>query len=62
MDIDRRTLLKAGLVLPMAATIPSLFARAAWAAEPGDRVLVLLQLEGGNDGLNMIVPAAHEPA
>jgi len=60
MDIDRRTLLKASLALPMAATIPSLFARAAWAAEPGDRVLVLLQLEGGNDGLNMIVPAAHD--
>ena len=40
----------------MAATVPSLFARALWAAEPGNSVLVLLQLEGGNDGLNTIVP------
>ena len=56
MAICRRSFLKASLAVPMAATVPSLFAKALWAAEPGDSVLVLLQLEGGNDGLNTIVP------
>jgi uncharacterized protein (DUF1501 family) len=55
--IDRRTLLKAGVA---AAALPAFLARALRAGEGGDRVLVLVQLEGGNDGLNMIVPFAHD--
>jgi uncharacterized protein (DUF1501 family) len=55
--LDRRSFLKAALALPAAAAaLPSLFARAVLGAEPSDRVLVLLQLDGGNDGLNTVVP------
>ena len=53
MSIDRRTFLKSGMA---AAVLPSFFARAALGGEAGDRVFVLVQLEGGNDGLNTVVP------
>jgi len=60
MTIDRRSFLKSSLLVPAAAaTLPALFARALRAGEPGepgDRVLVLVQLDGGNDGLNTVVP------
>ena len=32
------------------------------AGSPGDRVLVLIQLNGGNDGLNMVIPLDQYPA
>ncbi len=32
------------------------------AGTPGDRVLVLIQLNGGNDGLNMVIPLDQYPA
>jgi uncharacterized protein (DUF1501 family) len=63
MSTTRRDFLKsavgmaAGLSVP--ATVPAFFHRAAWAAaatEPTDRVLVVVQLSGGNDGLNTVVP------
>jgi len=56
MLIDRRDFLRGGLLASAAATLPSLFARALFASEGGDRVLVLLQLSGGNDGLNTVIP------
>lgn len=56
MDATRRTLLKSALALPLSGALPSLFARAALAAPESDRVLVLVQLQGGNDGLNTVVP------
>jgi len=56
MTIDRRSFLKGTLALPAAAALPSLFARALLGAEPGGRILVLVQLDGGNDGLNTVVP------
>lgn len=56
MTIDRRTLLAAGLGLP------PLFAQLAGAATParGERILVVLELSGGNDGLNTVVPYADD--
>ncbi|MBT3358461.1 MAG: DUF1501 domain-containing protein [Rhodospirillales bacterium] len=45
--------------LGLTATTPLLlspFARAAWAAARWDRTLVLVELNGGNDGLNTVVP------
>ena len=65
MKTTRRELLKAGLygigigasgLLP----VPPLFARAAQALGPqtssDGRILVVLELSGGNDGLNTLVP------
>ena len=47
--------------LGLVATTPLMFsplARAAWAAARWDRTLVLVELNGGNDGLNTVVPYA----
>src|SRR5437867_3072986 len=65
MKIKRREFLEAGLygigigaagLLP----VPPLFARAAQALGPqtsnDGRILVVLELSGGNDGLNTVVP------
>ena len=61
---SRRDFLKQGL-LPVAAgvTVPSVFANGVAAAaadapnaEPSNKILVLVQLAGGNDGLNTLIP------
>ncbi len=57
---SRRAFLKGALAFPAAATLPGLFARAEWAAGGGDEVLVLVRLDGGNDGLNTVVPYADD--
>ncbi|MDQ6774335.1 MAG: DUF1501 domain-containing protein, partial [Candidatus Dormibacteraeota bacterium] len=71
--LDRRSFLKAGLVFGAGASglaagyaaVPDAFARAVYAARAGgvqnDRVLVMIQLAGGNDGLRTVVPIA-DPA
>jgi uncharacterized protein (DUF1501 family) len=49
-------------LLSLSPVLPALFgntARAA-AAVPDDRVLVVIQLDGGNDGLNTVVPYADD--
>lgn len=65
MPIQRRDFLKSSLagstlVSMGAATVPGFLGRTARAATEGgatgDRVLVVVQLIGGNDGLNMVVP------
>lgn len=65
---SRREFLRGGLVLTAAAgTAPSFLARTCLAVEnphglasipgiPDDRILVVVQLSGGNDGLNTIIP------
>lgn len=54
---DRRELLQHATLLSLASTVPA-FLRAGLAAMPQaqDRILVVIQLSGGNDGLNTIVP------
>ncbi len=61
--IPRRSFLKGTVAASAAAAaLPSLFARAVWAQGAGDaeRVLVLVQLDGGNDGLNTVIPYADD--
>jgi uncharacterized protein (DUF1501 family) len=58
-DKNRRRLLQAsaGLMMP---GIFGTIARAAAAAEQEDRILVVFELSGGNDGLNTVVPYADD--
>jgi uncharacterized protein (DUF1501 family) len=50
--MDRRRFLLASTLLPFAAAVP--LARAA--AEPSRKLLILVELKGGNDGLNTVIP------
>ena len=63
-ECSRRQLLKAGLGTGLALGMPPVFARAATAlaaeATANDRILVVLELSGGNDGLNTLVPYADD--
>ncbi|MEW6273323.1 MAG: DUF1501 domain-containing protein [Thermodesulfobacteriota bacterium] len=67
MAITRRRLLTRGVLTAAALGVPHPFqrailgARAAYAA-PSDSILVLVQLEGGNDGLNTVVPIDDAPS
>jgi uncharacterized protein (DUF1501 family) len=62
IKIKRRDLLRKGIaglgIAGLNGTVlaPSLFTRAAKAATVDDRILVILELSGGNDGLNTVVP------
>ncbi len=66
MQTSRRRFLQSTLgtstLLSTAGAVPSLFTRTALAAakQPGERILVVVQLSGGNDGLNTVVPYADE--
>ncbi|MDA1096827.1 MAG: DUF1501 domain-containing protein [Chloroflexi bacterium] len=64
MTITRRQFLKSSLAAaPAAAIMPAVFSRAVAAAiheqsnaPKGNRTLIIVQMAGGNDGLNTIVP------
>ena len=63
MSSTRREFLKSAIgsstVISLAPVLPSLLARAAHAdraSSDGDTILVVVQLSGGNDGLNTVVP------
>ena len=66
MATNRRDFLKsvvgATSVVSLSAALPEFLVRTAAAADKseGDTVLVVLQLSGGNDGLNTIVPYADD--
>jgi uncharacterized protein (DUF1501 family) len=58
----RRDFLKSSTLLALAPTVPGFLAQTAQAAplERAGRVLVVIQLDGGNDGINTVVPFADE--
>jgi uncharacterized protein (DUF1501 family) len=57
-----RTTLRGSSLIALAPTVPGFLARTARAAAPEaeGRVLVVVQLDGGNDGINTVVPFADE--
>jgi uncharacterized protein (DUF1501 family) len=56
--LSRRNFLRTSSLISLAPLVPSTLAQAARAAstDPDNQVLVVIQLDGGNDGLNTIVP------
>jgi uncharacterized protein (DUF1501 family) len=58
--LNRRTFLKSSPLLAIAPTLPAFLANSARAAEarPDTSILVVVQLDGGNDALNTVVPHA----
>ncbi|MCA8953110.1 MAG: hypothetical protein KDE27_26600, partial [Planctomycetes bacterium] len=56
MTIDRRSFLFGAAALPLRAVRPF----GVWLPRGDDRVLVVLELEGGNDGLNTVIPLDDE--
>jgi uncharacterized protein (DUF1501 family) len=62
----RRDFLRSSTLLGFGATVPTFLGRSALAAEPAgkpgakDTVLVVVQLTGGNDGLNTVIPFKDE--
>jgi uncharacterized protein (DUF1501 family) len=60
--LSRRTFLQASTLIALAPTVPGFLARTARAAEPDrdGRILVVVQLDGGNDGINTVVPFADD--
>jgi uncharacterized protein (DUF1501 family) len=62
MTMDRRHFLTLAGAAPIAVLLPGLATNVAFAAAPAGadyrRLLVLIELKGGNDGLNTLVPYA----
>jgi uncharacterized protein (DUF1501 family) len=60
--LTRRDFLRQSTLLALAPTVPAFLARTARAATPqrDGRVLVVIQLDGGNDGINTVVPFKDE--
>ena len=53
--------LKSSSLVALSAMVPQFVSRTAQAAAPGkDNILVVLELSGGNDGLNTVIPYADD--
>jgi uncharacterized protein (DUF1501 family) len=60
--LNRRDFLRRSSLVALAPTVPHFLARTARAARADNdtRVLVVIQLDGGNDGINTVVPYADD--
>jgi uncharacterized protein (DUF1501 family) len=60
--LSRRDFLRTSTHLTLAPTVPAFLAHTARAAQPqrDGRVLVVIELNGGNDGINTVVPFADD--
>jgi uncharacterized protein (DUF1501 family) len=60
--LSRRHFLKSAPLLALAPAVPGFLARTARAAPPqrDGRVLIVIELNGGNDGINTVVPFKDE--
>ncbi|MFQ5706199.1 MAG: DUF1501 domain-containing protein [bacterium] len=73
--LTRREFLRRGVTLAAASvTVPTFLSRTAWAMQnpydaplvsskpgiPDDHVLLVVQLSGGNDGVNTVIPYRHD--
>ncbi len=60
--LSRRRFLQASSLLSLSPVLPSILGSTARAAtaSPDARVLVVVQLDGGNDGINTVVPYADD--
>src|SRR6185312_4629336 len=60
--LSRRDFLGRSALIALAPTVPLFLARSLRAAAPqrDGRVLVVIQLSGGNDGINTVVPFKDE--
>ncbi len=56
--LSRRQFLQTSSLVSLSPCLPSMLGNAAYAAsaEPDAKVLVVIQLDGGNDGINTVVP------
>jgi hypothetical protein len=62
VPMRRRTFLNRASLLAFSPTVPTFLSQSIRAAEiaSSDRILVVVQLSGGNDGINTVVPTADE--
>lgn len=60
--LSRRDFMRASSLIALAPSVPAFLAQTVRAADPvrDSQVLVVIQLDGGNDGINTIVPFADE--
>src|SRR5262245_34438790 len=60
--LSRRDFLRTSALVALAPTVPGFLAHTARAAAPAPdgRILVVVQLDGGNDGINTVIPFKDE--
>jgi uncharacterized protein (DUF1501 family) len=60
--LSRRSFLQTSTIVSLSPLVPGVLCRAARAAsaQPDARSLVVIQLDGGNDGLNTVIPYADD--